>query len=120
MMSSTTLLLPILLTFVVAQRVFIDKVPAYASLPHCAEVPLSFIVRDMASGCGDGGKTTSYSCFCTDSSSKMNRVISTAVSSRCSTGPAGAATKAVDVFASYCALGDVSKYSEWNDRRQRG
>ncbi|KAI1760624.1 hypothetical protein GGR53DRAFT_470161 [Hypoxylon sp. FL1150] len=84
---------------------FISQVPAYSSLLTCAEVPLSFIVREMASGCGDGSKTTSYSCFCTDSSSQMDGAISTAVASRCSTGPVSAATETVDVFASYCGLG---------------
>lgn len=105
------LLLPFLATLVAAQRIFINQVPAYSSLPTCAEVPLSFIVRDMASGCGDGSKTTSYSCFCTDRSSKMNSIISTAVASRCSTGPISAATEAVEVFASYCGLGNA-KYGE--------
>ncbi|KAI1410002.1 hypothetical protein F5Y13DRAFT_202630 [Hypoxylon sp. FL1857] len=103
-----------LAVFAAGQRIFIDKVSDYASLPHCAEVPLSFIVRDMASGCGDGGKTTSYSCFCTDGSSKMNGVISTAVASRCSTGPMTAASQAVDVFASYCGLGNSSHQSSGN------
>ncbi|KAI1214343.1 uncharacterized protein F4807DRAFT_455983 [Annulohypoxylon truncatum] len=90
--------------FADGQNVFIDEVSAYSSLPRCAEVPLSFIVRDMASGCGDGSKTSSYSCFCTASSSKMNNVISTAVASRCSTGPTSAAAQALDVFSSYCNL----------------
>ncbi|KAI0133377.1 hypothetical protein F4776DRAFT_133035 [Hypoxylon sp. NC0597] len=103
-----------LAVFAAGQRIFIDTVPAYASLPHCAEVPLSFIVRDMASGCGDGGKTTSYSCFCTDSSSKMNGVISTAVASRCSIGPVTAASQAVDVFASYCGLGNPGHLTSGN------
>ncbi|KAI6091715.1 hypothetical protein F4821DRAFT_225431 [Hypoxylon rubiginosum] len=107
------LLLPFLATLVAAQRIFINQVPAYSSLPTCAEVPLSFIVRDMASGCGDGSKTTSYSCFCTDRSSKMNSIISTAVASRCSTGPISAATEAVEVFASYCGLGNA-KYASAN------
>ncbi|KAI1135790.1 hypothetical protein F5Y05DRAFT_415790 [Hypoxylon sp. FL0543] len=88
------------------QSTFINNIPAYTLLPHCAEVPLSFIVRDMVSGCGDHQKTTSYSCFCTPSSSKMNGYISTAVASRCSTGPVTAASQAMDVFASYCALGN--------------
>ncbi|KAI0885117.1 uncharacterized protein GGS22DRAFT_162807 [Annulohypoxylon maeteangense] len=102
MLPLLSLLLAAMATFVSSQQIFINKVPAYSSLPHCAELPLSFIVRDMASGCGDGSKTTSYSCFCTASSSKMSGIISTAVASRCSTGPTNAATRALDVFSSYC------------------
>ncbi|OTA55310.1 hypothetical protein K449DRAFT_438863 [Hypoxylon sp. EC38] len=118
MLSSRTLFIHLvfitLAVFATGQRIFIDKVSAYASLPHCAEVPLSFIVRDMASGCGDGGKTTSYSCFCTASSSKMDGVISTAVASRCSTGPVTAASEAVNVFASYCRLGNSGHLTSGN------
>ncbi|KAI1101404.1 hypothetical protein F4804DRAFT_12152 [Jackrogersella minutella] len=98
------LLLVASIIFATAQQIFIDHVPAYAELPSCAEIPSSFIVRDMASGCGDGGKTTSYSCLCTASSSKMDGVINTAVASRCATGPVTVASQALDVFASYCDL----------------
>ncbi|KAI0830952.1 hypothetical protein F5Y06DRAFT_281987 [Hypoxylon sp. FL0890] len=118
MSSFSSLLLHLLFitlaVFTEGQRTFIDQVSAYASLPSCAEVPLSFIVRDMASGCGDGGKTTSYSCFCTASSSKMNGFISSAVASRCSTGPVTAASQAVDVFASYCGLGNSGHRASGN------
>ncbi|KAI2465617.1 hypothetical protein F4781DRAFT_408689 [Annulohypoxylon bovei var. microspora] len=103
------LLLVAFAVFVASQHVFIDQIPAYASLPQCAEVPLSFIVRDMDRGCGDDGRTTSYSCFCTASSSKMNGIISTSVASRCSTGPMTAASQALDVFSSYCGLGSSGK-----------
>ncbi|KAI1456515.1 hypothetical protein F4805DRAFT_458721 [Annulohypoxylon moriforme] len=109
MLNLLPILVMVLATFVTGQQIFINKVPAYSSLPHCAELPLSFIVRDMASGCGDGSKTTSYSCFCTASSSKMDGIISTAVASRCSTGPTNAATQALDVFSSYCNLGNSNR-----------
>lgn len=92
--------------FMIAQRVFIDGQPAYKQLPPCAEVPLSGIVRDMRSGCGDGQKTTSYNCFCTASSSKFSSIISTAVASSCAAkntvDPVSAASSALDVFNSYC------------------
>ncbi|OCK82652.1 hypothetical protein K432DRAFT_441457 [Lepidopterella palustris CBS 459.81] len=69
----------------------------------CAELPVSNIVRGMASGCGDGGQTTSFTCFCSDSSSQFVNIISTAVQSKCSSAD-GAANQALDVFASYCRL----------------
>ena len=91
------------------QHVFINQVPEYSSLSSCAEVPLSTIVRDMEQGCGDGGKTTSYSCFCTASFSKFSEKISKAVASDCTNTAGGVeATEvlgAVDVFSAYCALG---------------
>ncbi|KAF2658919.1 hypothetical protein K491DRAFT_713164 [Lophiostoma macrostomum CBS 122681] len=93
-----------LVTFSSAQKVFINKVPEYSSLPKCAEVPLSTIVRDMEQGCGDGGATTSYSCFCTASSSIFSAKILTAVGSKCASTTAGVG-EALDVFSAYCALG---------------
>ncbi|KAI0180734.1 hypothetical protein GGR52DRAFT_566992 [Hypoxylon sp. FL1284] len=114
MLLSTAVLFPILLTLAEAQRHFIDEVPAYKDLPVCAEIPVSLIVRDMASGCGDNSQTTSYSCFCTASSSKMDHILSTAVASRCSTGPVSAPSVALDVFASYCDLGKANKTSSAN------
>ncbi|KAH9996986.1 hypothetical protein F4779DRAFT_622978 [Xylariaceae sp. FL0662B] len=103
-----TLILPLLfITRGTAQNIFIDNVPGYFDLPSCAEVPLSFIVRDMASGCGDDSKTTSYECFCTPSLAKMNGVISAAVTSRCSTDPAtavSAASEALHIFEECCFM----------------
>ena len=102
-------LLLIFLAFAVgqgyAQRYFIDSIPAYSALPQCAVLPLSKIVRGMVSGCGDGGKTTSYSCFCTASSSRISSIISSNVQSACPTTTQGAADDALNVFSSYCALG---------------
>ncbi|KAF2468970.1 uncharacterized protein BDR25DRAFT_344159 [Lindgomyces ingoldianus] len=90
-----------------AQKIFINKVPAYSSLPSCAVQPLSTIVRNMEQGCGDGGKTTSFSCFCTASSSKMESKISQAVEKKCgSQTVTGGVEKALGVFASYCAMGN--------------
>lgn len=84
------------------QRVFIDLIPAYRQLPPCAEVPLSTIVRDMNLGCGDGGKITSWSCFCSASSSQIAANISTIVQASC-TSDLPAVTAALGVFSTYCA-----------------
>lgn len=35
---------------------YINKVKDYSSLAQCAVSPLSVVVRDMKSGCGDGGQ----------------------------------------------------------------
>ncbi|KAI1088707.1 hypothetical protein F5B19DRAFT_470236 [Rostrohypoxylon terebratum] len=104
-----SVLLVVFATLGAGQKYFINTLSAYSALPSCAEKPLSFIVRDMVSGCGDNKKTTSYSCFCTASSSKMKSIINSAVASRCSTGPTNAATQALDVFSSYCDLGASNK-----------
>ncbi|KIV84951.1 hypothetical protein PV11_00696 [Exophiala sideris] len=82
------------LSLAAAQQVYIDRLPDYSLLDACAENPLSTVVRDMYSGCGDGGDYTSYSCFCTASSSYMASVISTAVLRYCpgSTADASSAT----------------------------
>ncbi len=95
-----------------AQRIFINQVPAYSALPACAEAPLSNIVRNMASGCGDGGRTTSYACFCAaTAASHFGRVISTDVVSQCGAdGGEGAATAAVGVFETYCARETSGRY----------
>ncbi|PKS08636.1 hypothetical protein jhhlp_005023 [Lomentospora prolificans] len=84
------------------QRIFINQVPEYSQLPVCAEVPLSQIVRNMVSGCGDGGRTTSYDCFCVASSTRFAKVISTAVASKCPADDGVSA--ALEVFDSFCQL----------------
>lgn len=91
-----------------AQSIFIDAIPEYSALPVCAENALSEIVRDMASGCGDDSKTTSFSCFCTDSSSQFASIISTQVESDCSTETTTAVSEALGVFSDYCAQGSAS------------
>jgi hypothetical protein len=58
----------------------------------------------MVSGCGDNQLTTSYGCFCVSSSAKFDRVIGTAVESRCTDSPQEAAASALSVFDSYCHL----------------
>lgn len=89
---------------------YINQVPAYSSLSSCAVKPLSTIVRDMSSGCGDGGAYTSFNCFCTSSSSTMDWIIETAVLNNCGTMSANASTasayaaSALKVFSSYCQL----------------
>ncbi|RDW57817.1 hypothetical protein BP5796_12618 [Coleophoma crateriformis] len=83
---------------------YIDKVPAYSDLPTCAVEPLSSIVRGMVSGCGDGQKYTSYSCFCSSQSSRFNSIIYSKVAQNCS-GDTTDASSAADVFHSYCLLG---------------
>lgn len=86
------------------QKVYINQVPEYSQLPACAEVPLSTVVRNMVSGCGDNHQTTSYGCFCVSSSAKFDRVIGSAVASRCTDSPQEAAASALSVFDSYCHL----------------
>lgn len=95
----------ILITLSSAQRIFIDTIPAYSELPVCAVDQLRRVVKDMVDGCGDGKKTTSYSCFCTDSSSYFSGVISTRVAKACLPETTAAVGAAADVFSSYCALG---------------
>jgi hypothetical protein len=102
-----------LVAFSSAQSIFINKVPDYSSLPSCAEIPLSTIVRNMEQGCGDGGKTTSYSCFCTASSAMFSSKISKAVASECASATAGVG-EALDVFHSYCAMGANGTICEYN------
>ncbi|KAJ3490067.1 hypothetical protein NLG97_g5859 [Lecanicillium saksenae] len=85
--------------------IYIDKVAGYKSLPACAEVPLSIIIRDMVKGCGDGAVLTSFSCFCTDSSTRFAFDISTAVASKCGPTAEAQVTSALDVFDRYCADG---------------
>ncbi|KAK8102964.1 hypothetical protein PG984_016110 [Apiospora sp. TS-2023a] len=67
-------------------RVYLDEVPAYWQLPACALTPISTIVRDMSKGCGDGGRLTSYACFCTESYRKARWDISTEIAAKCSSG----------------------------------
>ena len=85
---------------------FIDTVSGYKQLSTCAEGALSTIVRAQSSGCGDGGRLTSYTCFCTASSSRISSVISTAIMTSCGSDSASAqASSALSVFGAYCALG---------------
>lgn len=86
-------------------QIWINTVPGYSELSMCAEQPLSTIVRNMANGCGDGSRRTSYSCFCTASFFKFRWDISTAVVSNCGITSTAQATSAVRVFEDYCALG---------------
>ncbi|KAF2138608.1 uncharacterized protein K452DRAFT_301131 [Aplosporella prunicola CBS 121167] len=95
------------------QRIFIDQVPAYADLPICAVVPVSSIVRGMTSGCGDGGAMTSFSCFCSKSSSKFASMIATDVRSKCtSTGSESVTSAALEVFDSYCHMTEAATGKE--------
>lgn len=88
-----------------ATEIYIDKAQGYENLASCAEVPLSRIVRDMAQGCYDGSRLTSYSCFCTDSYRRIGFDISTAVSTTCGTTSREQVTSALDVFQRYCLEG---------------
>lgn len=86
--------------------VFIDTVSGYDELSTCAEEVLSTIVRAQYSGCGDKGAVTSYTCFCTDSSSLMSDMITNAISNRCDSSiVSDQASSAIDVFDAYCAIG---------------
>lgn len=87
---------------------YLDQADGYSALPSCAEVPISSIVRDMVSGCGDGGRTTSYSCFCTASSDRFSNIIATAVAKNCGQSSAEAAS-ATQVFDAYCQLGKADE-----------
>lgn len=85
---------------------YIDTISGYASLSTCAEGVLSTVVRGQFSGCGDNNALTSYTCFCTDSSSYMSGVISSDVVSSCPAAVASAqASSALSVFSAYCELG---------------
>ncbi|GME65606.1 hypothetical protein GTA08_BOTSDO09024 [Neofusicoccum parvum] len=87
-------------------KVWINQVDGYSKLVPCAQDPLSTIVRGMASGCGDDNSYTSYTCFCTGSSSKMATIISKAVSTTCRNSSAPQQiSSALDVFDQYCAIG---------------
>lgn len=86
--------------------VFIDTVSGYDELSTCAEEVLSTIVRAQYSGCGDKGAVTSYTCFCTDSSSEMSSMITSAVTRSCDSSIASAqASSAIGVFDAYCQIG---------------
>ncbi|KAK4213582.1 hypothetical protein QBC37DRAFT_373961, partial [Rhypophila decipiens] len=88
---------------VIPTPIYLDLVPSYSDLPDCALGPLSNIVRNMDSGCGDGSELTSFSCFCTDSYSRFSWEISTAVVGNCD--DQNHASSAVDVFNDYCVHG---------------
>ncbi|KAF2874097.1 hypothetical protein BDV95DRAFT_321956 [Massariosphaeria phaeospora] len=85
-------------------RIFIDQISEYHLLATCAELQLSTIVRNMAYVCGDGQKTTSYSCFCSASSAKVSSMIGKHVGTACVGDPAQSMS-AIGVFDSYCQIG---------------
>ena len=88
-------------------KLFINQLPEYSSMADCAEGQVSTIVRNMADGCGDGSKTTSYNCFCHTSSSYFNSLIGAKVERACATdNPDLQKTSALDLFGAYCHLGD--------------
>lgn len=88
-------------------KVYINTVPGYSQLVPCAEHPLSTVVRGMSQGCGENADDiTSYTCFCTLSSSYMSSAISKGVSSQCRNSSAPQqVSSAIAVFDAYCALG---------------
>jgi hypothetical protein len=88
----------------VSQSIYIDRVPEYGSLPCCAQIPVSIAVRGMRNGCGDNNALTSYKCFCKSNSSYFRSPISTEVLAGC-LGNSTDASRAVDVFSRYCAVG---------------
>ncbi|KAF4488572.1 hypothetical protein CGGC5_v004647 [Colletotrichum fructicola Nara gc5] len=90
---------------------YLDQADGYSALPSCAEIPISSIVRDMVSGCGDGGRTTSYSCFCTASSDRFSNIIATAVAKNCGQLNAEVAS-ATQVFDAYCQLGKADEATD--------
>lgn len=88
-------------------KVYINTVPGYSQLVPCAEHPLSTVVRGGSKGCGENfDAITSYTCFCTLSSSYMSSVISKGVSSQCRNSSAlQQVSSAIAVFDAYCDLG---------------
>lgn len=91
-------------------KIWINEVEDYSKLSPCAEAPISNIMRDMSYGCGDGGRLTSYTCFCTNSYTKMTEVLLLDVFSRCiedvGTEKAGSqGVSAQGVFYQYCQIG---------------
>ncbi|KAK7986916.1 hypothetical protein PG988_001904 [Apiospora saccharicola] len=92
---------------ILAQRIFIDELPGYKALPSCAERPVHTIVKDMSMGCGDRQKTTSYSCFCTASSTQYVSIISKEVAKLCLPDTTTAVPQALSLFESYCAIGSA-------------
>ncbi|KAF2241099.1 hypothetical protein BU26DRAFT_525307 [Trematosphaeria pertusa] len=104
------LLLLIFTAFTIAigpTSIFINQVPEYSLLSQCAETEVSTIVRDMAYGCGDDSRTTSFACFCYDSSAKFSGMIGRHVQTACTTDGTQN-TSVVEVFSSYCQLGQVA------------
>ncbi|KAF2753249.1 hypothetical protein EJ05DRAFT_224319 [Pseudovirgaria hyperparasitica] len=88
----------------VQTTVWINTLSAYSALPTCAQTPINNVVRNMENGCGDGNRLTSFSCFCSESSSAFNTIISRAVQSECANDAAVAndVGNAMNVFAEYC------------------
>lgn len=85
---------------------YIDTISGYDELAACAVHVLSTVVRDENSGCQDTYALTSYTCFCTDSSSYFSNVISSDVVASCNSSIAAPqATSALGIFDAYCALG---------------
>lgn len=83
---------------------YIDTISGYDELSTCAEQVPSTVVRGQFSGCGDNNAVTSYTCFCTDSSSYTSAVISKDVMSSCPDSTAYMqASSALELFAAYCA-----------------
>ncbi|KAF2678888.1 hypothetical protein K458DRAFT_422775 [Lentithecium fluviatile CBS 122367] len=62
----------------------------------------------MAFGCGDGSSTTSYACFCYESSAKFSSMIGKHVSTACNPDFPEQNSSAIEVFSSYCKLGEVA------------
>ncbi|KAH9871926.1 hypothetical protein J1614_006184 [Plenodomus biglobosus] len=91
------------MTYLVPTSIFIDQVPDYDLLSSCAEEKVSNIVRNMASGCGDGSRTTSFACFCYTSSSYYDSVIGMDVRTACANDTAEE-SKARHVFNEYCEI----------------
>lgn len=93
-------------TSIVKTKNYIDTISGYKDLASCAADVLSTVVRGEYSGCADTYALTSYTCFCTDSSSYMSAVISRDVLSSCaSSGASAQASSAGAVFDAYCQLG---------------
>jgi hypothetical protein len=84
------------------------QLPEYSLLETCAELQVSTIVRNMEYGCGDDSKLTSFACFCFQSSAKFSSMIGAHVSSACNPRYPAQNTSAIEVFSSYCQLGQVS------------
>lgn len=91
-------------TIILETRNYINQLSDYSLLGRCAEPQVSTIVRNMAFGCGDGGKMTSFACFCSSSSSDYDSMIGLHVRTACGAAAATEEPKARSLFNAYCQI----------------
>jgi hypothetical protein len=104
-----TALLPAVLPMASAQTTFsIENASGYSKLTPCASRAVNGVVRGQRQGCT---MSSSYACFCSQSSSRFNSVVSRAVTKTCqgNSDAQGFATSAQAVFSDYCAMGAIAR-----------